>query len=246
MGYTLNSRSVEPKGIKDMASGKSDASDLPTLETSQVEAYLLAHPGFLADRPDLMARLMPARALGDGVVDFQSHALRRLRQDLDEMKTGAEQIIYNARSNLSTQARTHDAVLALLAADSFDVFVRTITDDLPMLLEVDLVVLCIERGLPWALASHVQELPPGTVTRLLGTGISRLRAETEAEPMVYGSGTGLVVSDALIRVPVGEGLPPALLALGSRREGTFHAGQATELLSFLASVIARCLDRWMA
>ncbi|MGC2857597.1 DUF484 family protein [Novispirillum sp. DQ9] len=216
-------------------------------EPHQVAAFLRANPDFLRDHPEIAAEVLPGRDLGSGVADLQAHTLRALRAELDTMRSGAEELIFNARNNMTTQTRTHDAVLAVLAADSFEVLVRTLTDDLPALLQVDLIMLCFEPGLPKGAAVYVQELQAGAVDRLLGAGnASRLRSLVEEEPALYGSGRGLVASDALVRLPVGGTLPPALLALGSRHAGTFHSGQATELLTFLAAVIGHGVRRWVA
>ena len=81
--------------------------------------------------------------------------------------------------------------------------------------------------------------------RFLGTAAHRLRPTTEGEALLYGSGAGLVTSDVLVRLPAGEHLPPALLALGSRHENTFHPSQACELLHFLAAVIAQRVEQWL-
>jgi uncharacterized protein YigA (DUF484 family) len=223
-----------------------------------VEAYLRRPPAILsallpsilADHPELTAETLlaalPEKPADGNVADFQAHALRHLRKELHELKTGAQDLLQNARTNLSIQTRTHEAALAALAAPSFDVLVRTLSDDLPLLLDVDLVMLCIEQGLPKRAAIYVQELSPGAVDRLVGPrALSRLRPDIDAEPALYGSGVGIVSSDALVRVPLSAPLPPALLALGSRRTGTFHPGQGTDLLVFLAAVVGRCLDRWI-
>lgn len=224
---------------------KGDTPALPSAD--QVAAYLRAHPDFLRDNPEIAAEVLPGRDLGDGITDLQAHTLRALRAELDTMRSGAEELIFNARNNMSTQNSTHAAVLAVLAADSFEVFVRAVTDDLPPLLQVDLVMLCFEPGLPKGAAVYVQELQAGAVDRLLGPGkATRLRPVVGEEPALYGSGDGLVASDALVRLPLGDDLPPALMALGSRHADTFHDGQATELLSFLAAVVGHGIRRWVA
>lgn len=220
-------------------------------KAAEVVAFLRAHPTFLRDQPELLAELLPARDLGEGVSDLQAHALTRLRREVEELRSGARELIHTARFNMNTQADTHTAVLALLAAESFDALVRTITDDLPRLLKVDLVMLCCETGLPKGAAIYVQELQAGAVKRLMGPGNAvRLRANTQIEKdtLLYGEGSELICSDALVRLPYLEdhGLPPTLLALGSRQAGTFHEGQATDLLTFLAAVTAQSIRRWVA
>lgn len=224
--------------------GRADAAPLP--DATQVSAFLRANPDFLRDHPELAAEVLPGRELGDGVADLQAHTLRALRAEVNTLRNGAEELIHNARANMSVQTSTHDAVLALLAADSFEVFVRTVTDDLPPLLGVDLVMLCVEPGLPKGAAVLVQELPDGTVARLVppGTAVT-LRAEVGAEPLLYGSGDGLVASDALVPLPLGPDLPAGLLAVGARHPGVYHPGMATELLTFLAAVAAHGVRRWV-
>lgn len=218
---------------------------LPSAE--EVEAFLRADPAFLARRPQLLADILPERDLGQNVADLQAHALRRLREEMEDLRGGAEELILNARNNMSIQGQTLDGALALLRAESFDQLVRTITDDLPLTLRVDLVTLCFESGLPKGAAIYVQEMPKGTVDALIGANTAhRLRPQVAGDDMLYGAGAGLVTSDALVRLPLTDpDLPPGMLALGSRREGTFHPGMATELLTFLTAVTAHCVERWV-
>lgn len=217
-------------------------------DAAQVAAFLRANPDFLRDHPDIAADILPDRDLGEGIADLQAHTLRALRAEVDTLRDGARELIHNARTNMSIQNRTHDAVLALLAADSFDVFVRAVTDDLPRLLSLDIAQLCFEPGLPKGAAVLVQEVHSGTIDALLPDGAAvRLRSAVgdDPEPGLYGSGSGLVASDAVVRLPLGEGLPPGVLALATRETGTFHPGQATELLTFLAGVTAHGVRRWV-
>lgn len=221
-------------------------SALPSPE--EVEAFLRANPGFLARRPDLLADILPERPLGGNVADLQAHALRHLREEMEDLRSGAEELILNARNNLSLQNQTLDAALALLHADSFPQLVRVITDDLPLRLNLDLITLCVEPGLPAADALYVQELPQGAVDALIGTNTAlRLRPRVTGNDALHGAGAGLVRSDALVRLPLANpALPPALLALGSRQADAFHPGMATDLLSFLTAVTAHCVDRWLS
>lgn len=236
-----------------MAIRETPAADTAAPTPEQIEAALAAHPEvfarFVLDHPDLLADLLPERALGGNVADLQAYALRHLRAEMDDVRVGAEELIRNARDNMSIQSRTHQAVLALLAAESFDGLMRAVTDELPMLLQVDVVVPCFEAGLPKGAAIYVQELRSGAVERLLGGAETRLRGrlpgDPDSEAELWGSGSGLVRSDALVRLPLGDALPPAVLALGSRDPGTFRAGQGTELLTFLATVLGHCVRRWV-
>lgn len=228
-----------------MATRKTDAAGPVAPSAADVAAFLRSHPDFLRDHPDVLAEILPARNVGEGVADLQSHALRRLKVELDDMKAGAQELITNARSNMSTLTRTHQAVLAALAAEGVDKLAQALVEEVPLHLEVDVAVLCFEPGLPPEAALHVHEIQDGAVDRLIGTGATvRLRPRIEQEQALYGAGSRLVQSDAIVRLPTGNGLPPGLLAIGSRDVGTFQVGQGTELLIFLGTVLAHCVRRW--
>lgn len=222
------------------------ASDLPSEE--QVLAFLQAHPDFLPAQEGVIARLladhMPDRDLGTGVVDFQGHALRALRTEITELRQEAQELIRTARDNMSLQHRVHGAALALMAAETVEDGAKALAEDLPLLLEVDLVLLCLEPGAPEGLARISQPLPEGTVDALLGGSDTRLRAHLHDETMLYGEGAGLIESDALVRLPATDSHPVGLLAFGSRRARTFEPGQGTELMSFLSAVLHHSLRHW--
>ena len=199
---------------------------------TQVADYLRQHPEFLLRHPELLdMQVAPGRGKGDGVADLQQYMVERLRRDIARLKADQDDLLANSRDNLSTQDRIHKAVLALLGAQTLEHFVEIIATDLAVLLDVDAVVLCIEvvDGKAAKLRlDGVQLLAPGTVDRVLGADrAALLRDDTTGDAEIFDSGAGLVRSDALIRLRIGDMAPPGLIAFGTRHPGYFDSGQGT-------------------
>lgn len=220
------------------------------VSADQVAAYLRRHPDFLARHPDLLDVLTPpARDRGKGIVDLQQFMVERLRRENAELSELRNDLVATGRSNLAIQSRVHEAILALLRAASFEEFIETITTDLAVILDLDVVTIGVERadnGAAWKKVSGVYCLTAGSINNLLGhKGNLLLREDVTGDAAIFDGAAGLVRSDALIRLAIGDKAPPALLALGSRQPGTFHAGQGTELLSFLAQVLEVSFRAWL-
>lgn len=217
---------------------------------SEVASYLRKHPDFLTEHPDLVAALIPpAQQRGDGILDMQYFMLQRLKADVARLKSQQRALIATSRSNLSSQARIHAAVLALISATTFEQLLQVVTTDLAAMLDVDVVTIGVESPagnhvrMP---LSGIQLLRPGTVDALLGPERDvLLRADVEGDPGLFGSGAGLVRSLALLRITVAEHAPMGLLCIGTRKPEKFHPGQGTELLGFLARVLETTLGAWL-
>lgn len=222
------------------------------LSDAQVAAYLRRHGDFLLRHPDLVLALSPPSRWPDvdGVVDMQVFMIDRLKEEVDRVKGTAADLIHTSRSNMSTQNRTHEAVLILLGADDLAGLAQVVADDLPPMLDVDVATLCFEesnRPLPVLAVPGVLRLPPGSVERMMG-GPERdcaLNESVPGDPAVFGDGAGLVASSALVRLSPGGACPDGVLALGARHGQTFHSGQGTELITFLARVTESCLRRFV-
>ncbi len=217
---------------------------------AQVADYLRRHPDFLARHADLLdSQMAPGRKKGEGVVDFQQFMVDRLRKDIARLRADQDDLLANSRDNLSTQDRIHKAVLAMLAAESFDHLIETAATDLAMLLDVDTVALCVEAAddkAPLIRVEGVQLLSPGTVDKLLGVGrAAMLRDDTVGDPVIFGAAAGLVRSDALLRLSISDRTPAGLIGFGTRHPGYFNPGQGTELLSFLARILEHCIRGWL-
>jgi uncharacterized protein YigA (DUF484 family) len=223
----------------------------PALPTAaQVIAYLRRHPDFLYRHPELLdLQAPPARHSDRTVVDLQHFMVERLRNDIARLRANQDEIIANSRDNLGTQERIHKAVLALLEAETFEEFIEIITGDLVLLLEVDVVCLCIERTEGYnrrPKLDGLELLEQGAVDRIMGKGRQvLLRDDTIGDPEVFGGASELVRSDALLRLKPSKAAPNAVLAFGTRHPGYFHPGQGTELLSFLGRIIEFGIRSWL-
>jgi len=215
-----------------------------------VAEYLRDHPDFFTDKVDLLTEMQaPDRWSGDGVVDMQRFLAERRLGEIDDLRNCAQEVIETSRSNMSVQTRTHAAILAMLAATDVEQLLRVIDGDLPLLLDVDVVMVGLElpekpdaAGALWA-STDIHRLAEGAADDTLGEGENvRLLKEVEDDGTIFGAAAGLVSSAALARLRPGPGVPGGLMALGSR-SGAFHSGQGTELIGFLARVLEFCLHR---
>jgi len=215
-----------------------------------VIAYLKQHPDFLDRHPEALRLLRaPSREVGEGVFDFQHFMIERLRGELARVNLEHRTLIAASRGNLASQGRVHKAALAILAAPSFEQLLQIVTTDLAVLLDVDIVTLCVESSAsPARLMPHgIHLLKGGTVDALLGADRNALlQADLPGDAALFGGAAGLVRSQALVRVSIGRGMPVGLLCIGARRVGRFNPGLGAELLGFLGRVLGITISQWLS
>ena len=237
-----------------MASSPDNAAHdrVPVLGDEQIADYLRSHPDFLQRHPELLTALAPpSRDDGDGVVDMQSFMIERLRAEVERLTERHHDLLDAGRKTLSRQGQVHEAVTALLAATTLEHLIEVITSDFPRLLDVDVVALCVEdrgdeggrRG-----PTGITCLAGGAIDDVLGPERDLQAGDDQGltdDERIFGAGTGLVRSAALVRLTLGGTAPAALLALGSRRADRFPSGQGGEPVGFLARVLEHCLRAWL-
>ena len=203
-------------------------------EAGQVEAFLRANPSWLADNPDLYRILVPPnRVHGEHLADHMAAMVQVERARATAMAERADDVLAAGRAAASLAGRVQEAVLALLrASDKMD----CLTGELPGILAVDSVHLCVEALLP-----GVRPLPQGMVDHLLG-GRNVLFRDTVTEARrLHAEAAGLAGHDALILIP-GSG-PPALLALLARDTQMLDPARGAGALTFLGRAVAAALGR---
>jgi uncharacterized protein YigA (DUF484 family) len=220
------------------------------IDGRDVVAYLRRHPDFLDRHPEALRLLRaPSRELGEEVDDFQHFMIERLRGDVARVTLEHRTLIAASRGNLASQSRVHKAVLAILAASSFEQLLQTVTTDLAVLLDVDVVTIGVESSATPSARLRLQGvrvLKAGDVDALLGAERpALLRADATGEAALFGSAAGLVRSQALLRLSFGRGGPAGLLCIGTRKPGRFHPGHGTESLGFLARALGITISQWL-
>jgi uncharacterized protein len=220
------------------------------LGAAEVAAFLRQNPNFLLEHSELLQVLTPpCQHNGERIVDMQHFMLQHHRAEIARLKNQHRALVATSRANLATQSRVHAAVLALLAASSFEQLIQIVTTDLAVLLDADVVTIAVESSAqqrPHLSHQGVQILDSGTVDTVLGADRDVvLQSDVEGDPMLFGDGAGLVRSAALLRLSVSIAAPAGLLCIGMRRPGKFHGGQGTELLGFLARALGITIAAWL-
>jgi hypothetical protein len=219
------------------------------LAAEEVGAFLAANPDFLRDHPEVLDCLAKARRdLGAGVVDMQGFLIDRLKAGNARLQRQHDDLLAAGRANLTSQGRIHGSVLNLLEARSFRELMEVTTTDLAIKLDVDVIVLGVENenGIAERSVSGIRLLQPGCVDKLMGPGRDVvLNADITGRKLLYGSATGLVASEALLRLHASPEAPTGILAMGSRHPRRFDPEHGTELLGFLAQVLELSIRTWL-
>ncbi len=217
----------------------------------EVAAYLLDHPDFLAQRPELYRTLAPPRRVhGDNMADHMAAMIAAERARTHGLEAEVQAAVADGRAGATLVMCVRLAVLALMR--SRDV-IETVNQELPALLRVESCTLLTEPAPPTAPRSADSTfgfrragflpMPHGSLARLIGRGRdARVRTDVTDAVMLHAEAAGLVTRDALVRVPLGCGTP-CLLALGARDAASLPTRQAATTQAFLGRIVAAALSR---
>jgi len=212
-----------------------------TLNSKDVQAHLTANPTFLNEHPELIKVLAPpSQNKADGVLDMQAFMIERLQNELRALQLRQSELLSASRVNLSSQARIHTAVLAVIEARTLEDIGRVVAEDYRSILDVSTSTLCFEETTRGSL-HNIMSLSPGTITEIMGDRQILLRHDITGDKRLYADDAAKVRSDALITFDFGKNGSGGLLALGSNEADRFHPGQGTEFLGFLARAITGSL-----
>lgn len=219
---------------------------------------ILAEPEALLDDIAVMQALIGAneRAMGSNIVDLRGIAMERLEQRLDRLEDTHRTVIAAAYENLAGTNQVHRAVLQLLEPVDFLTFLTALTDAIASTLRVEKIRLVLETraegdAAMGKLSEAIHIAPAGFVAEYLSAGRNTptrnvvLRQVQPASDAIYGDRAGWIRSEALLRLDLGAGRLPGLLALGAEDPHQFKATHGTDLLAFFAGVFERVMRKWL-
>jgi uncharacterized protein YigA (DUF484 family) len=203
------------------------------IDPESIDAWLRAHPDFLASRPALYRVLTPPqRVHGEALADHMAAMVRIERAHAAAQEDRAVTVLAAGRAAAGLAERVHEAVLSLIAAT--DVF-ECVANEVPHLLGVDAAALCCERFQPgW------RSLPPGAVAMLMRGRAVVCRDRPSDAVLLHAEAALLAERDVLVRLP---GAAPALLALVSRDPAALPGLHASGVYGLLGGVLGVLVSR---
>ena len=164
---------------------------LDQMQKESVRDYLLDHPDFFIENSDILFKLVPpSRAMAaDDVQDFQQFMLTRLQDHITSIRCEHNDLLDLMQEHLQRQNRVNVAMMELLDCDCFEATIKCVTEDLPKMLEHEVVTLFFEAGeaFPHGFYGGAQVVAEGFVDRWLGVGRDILLEETSpALAELYG------------------------------------------------------------
>lgn len=231
----------------------------PKLEETLRDA-IIAKPDAILDDQGVMQALIAAddRSKGGNIIDLRGVAMERLEARLDRLEDTHRNVIEAAYENLSSTNQVHRAILRMLDATEFEVFLRDLGGPVASILRVETITLVLEtaQGDHDTGGQHLNGaltlVEPGFVEDYLARGRRgaprqvSLRPVPEADPRVYGEKSDRIQSEACMRLDFGAGKLPGLLIMGSADPTHFAPQQATDILTFFTGVFERTMRRWLS
>ncbi len=220
---------------------------------------ILSDPEMILEDRELMRALVDANgsSLGPNIVDLRGIALERLENRLERLEDTHRSVIAAAYENLAGTNMIHRAVLRILEPTDFTSFLKGLPE-VAEILRVDTLRLVLESR-AWSaeeaalsrLGGVVVTVPKGwtesyiTAGRNIPVRAVTLRPIQPETDEIYGDAADWIHSEALLRLDLGPGRLPGMLALGSEDPHQFRPTQGTDLLSFFGAAFERALRRWL-
>ncbi|MFZ5751063.1 MAG: DUF484 family protein [Pseudomonadota bacterium] len=225
----------------------------------EVREKLIAEPEMILEDRDLMRALIAAneRAMGSNIVDLRGIAMERLEARLDRLEDTHRSVIAAAYENLAGTNQIHRAVLSMLEPTRFEDFLHNLGTEVAQVLRVERVRLVLETTqdaddpVLHRLNDILTLAGPGFIDAYMRAGRNGaarpvvLRQATPDAAGIYGDDGAWVRSEALLRVDLGPGRLPGMVAFGAEDPHQFRPNQGTDLLTFFGAVFERAMRRWL-
>ena len=226
---------------------------------SHVRERIIADPESLLEDQDIMRALVAAneQSMGSNIVDLRGIAMERLEARLDRLEDTHRSVIAAAYENLAGTNQVHRAVLRMMDATKFELFLADLAGDVADTLRVDVMRLVLESE---AAADDPAIGQMGDVLSIAPVGFAEdyitrgrnmasrqvtLRQTRPEDGAIYGDKADYIRSEACLKLDFGAGRLPGMLVMGSEDPHQFTPQQGTDLLTFFAGVFERAMRRWL-
>lgn len=218
-------------------------------------AAILADPQAVLEDDTLLAALIAAdeAARGPNVIDLRGIAMQRMADRMDRLEDTHRSVIAAAYDSITGTRQVHRAVLGLLEAGSFEGFLNDLAGPVRGGLRVDALRLVLEspagdsEGHGLDKLNHVLQVVPESFVQgyMGGDQTVILRALPEGVEALYAVPPGALSSEACMRLDLGAGRLPAMLAMAAADPGHFTPQHGTDLMEFFGKVLERVLQHWL-
>lgn len=207
-----------------------------TIDPKAVEAFLLAHPDFLQDRPALLAALNLPHG-GPGAVSLVERQVALLRERNIASRQRLNELTELGKENDRLLNATRTIILSLLQSGSADEVVRIWCNEVTETFGAELATLIWFEGSGFAAEGTIH--PGQAVALRLISGSNSQSGVVRAEEMQALFGIdGVDGSAALAAISRGD-KPIGVLAVGSTDSDRYRPEDGTLFLDYLGEVIAQ-------
>ena len=227
-----------------------DKTSTKNITAKDVATFLANNPDsitdLLATHPKLLALYLAAtgdpprenKQIDPKVVDLSPTLTFKARQDARKIKETHESLMHVAAENMLSWTRIHHAALGLLASTDLPSMCEVITNEFPMIFDLNQCQLIIEEEVAIqnvtdiGLVRHpATQIAAATNSRSLYLGLPNDAAQKLLERPAQ--------SLAIIRLPdrLPDPVSQAVLVLGGKTANTFHPDLGSDLLVLLAEMV---------
>lgn len=210
-----------------------------------VKAFLRIHRARLADDPELLALILPARFDGEtNVADYQRFALDRLLAENAALKAERDGLRHVSDGAALRRESVRKLVLDLISARSLGE-TMAIAAGTASKLGAEAVTLGFEATAPRQLyVGDFVSLSPGLVDALIERDAVGALVRGASHPELFPDQDDLL-STAIFRLRVGARVPPALFAVGSIDADRFDDEGETREIAYFARALERSIGAWL-
>jgi uncharacterized protein YigA (DUF484 family) len=223
--------------------------DTEFLTAERVAEYLIEHPNFLFENPEVLEQLHLSDA-PPGTISLAQRQLENARDKSTQLHEQLHALIDNARQNNELQTRVHQLCLKLMDVHPVDALFPLLVSELKQEFNADEVSLRLFHSelsvspLPETSENIAQLHSDDEVLKPFDGMLAKLtpicgRLSAQQKQVLFGDHANKVKSVACL--PLGHNPCAGVLAIASYDENRFHADMATDYLAFLGEVIMRIL-----